>query len=259
MLVAVPRPDTPTAILPPGIPIRLAGGRDGVLLIHGYLGSPNELRMLADHLNRAGMTVLAPRLPGHATDRYDLRQTDWRHWLRAVTDAYLELDALCDCVYVAGLSMGAVLTTLLARRFKPQRIALCAPAFNMNRRWLPLTPLVAPFIDRLPNRSYEVQSEDPHLAEMERRYWAYTWIRPAASLYRLKRMGRAALPHVSCPTLIIVSRNDTVVPVGVADYVRRRLGNVEQRLIVLEESGHVITDDVDREQVAAAILDWFSQ
>jgi len=93
---------------------RLAGGRSGVLLIHGLTGTPAEMRFVGNGLHRAGFTVLGMQLAGHCGDEADLLATGWKDWYASVVDAAARLRDEVDHLFVAGLSMGAVLALKLA-------------------------------------------------------------------------------------------------------------------------------------------------
>jgi len=89
-------------------------GRSGVLLIHGLTGTPTEMRFVARGLHEAGFTVRAVQLAGHCGGADDLVATGWRDWSRSVDVAATELRAQVDHLFVAGLSMGALLALKLA-------------------------------------------------------------------------------------------------------------------------------------------------
>jgi carboxylesterase len=93
-----------------------SGPRIGVLLCHGFTGSPQSLRPWAEHLAAAGFGVRLPRLPGHGTDWHDMQVTTWADWYAEVDKAFHELQASYDQVFVMGLSMGGTLTLRLAER-----------------------------------------------------------------------------------------------------------------------------------------------
>ncbi len=226
-------------------------------MIHGYLGTPAEMKLPALKLQEAGYTVIAPKLAGHATDVRDLRLTNWRDWLRSAIDAYLELASTNKSVCVVGLSMGALIAVIIAARYNPARLALCAPAFFINRPWLPFARIFGLLIERIPDHSYRPDSKDPDMMEVQRRYHAYTWVRPAGYLYKLKRLGNYALSKTTTPTLVIAAKKDSVVPVSVVDHVMRRGAMERCQSLILENGGHVVTVDEDREIVADAITNWF--
>ena len=92
----------------------LRGGRAGVLLIHGLTGTPTEMRFVGNGLHRAGYSVLGMQLAGHCGDANDLLATGWRDWYASVVEAATRFRAEVDHLFVAGLSMGAVLALKLA-------------------------------------------------------------------------------------------------------------------------------------------------
>src|SRR5271154_1300134 len=101
-------------ILPGAEPFSATGGAYGALVVHGFTGSPQSMRGLAEALAAAGHAVELPRLPGHGTAIEDMLTTGWEDWTATVQAAYRELAARCDQVVVAGLSMGGTLAIWLA-------------------------------------------------------------------------------------------------------------------------------------------------
>ncbi len=92
------------------------GDRTGVLLIHGYTGSPTEMRWIGDYLHARGLTVSGPLLPGHGTTPEAMNRCRWTDWTGHVEAALADLRARCTRVFVGGLSMGSLLTLHLAAR-----------------------------------------------------------------------------------------------------------------------------------------------
>lgn len=92
----------------------LPGGRDGVLLVHGLTGTPAEMRFVGNGLNRAGYTVRGVQLAGHCGDESDLLATGWQDWYASVVVAAHRMRTNVDHLFVAGLSMGALLALELA-------------------------------------------------------------------------------------------------------------------------------------------------
>ncbi|MEY3014780.1 MAG: hypothetical protein RIT45_3515 [Pseudomonadota bacterium] len=111
------------------------GGRAGVLLLHGFTGSPWELRPLAESLRAEGYTVAMPLLPGHGTRLEDLDRTGWQDWLAGARSALDWMTPHVDRVHLCGSSMGALLTLLLAQQQldRPLRsVTLLAPAMALS-------------------------------------------------------------------------------------------------------------------------------
>src|SRR4051812_17466983 len=103
-------------------PFRHDRGAVGVLLCHGFTGSPQSLQPWGDALAAAGVSVLCPRLPGHGTRWQELNLTGWQDWYAEVVHAFDELAGRCDQVFVMGLSMGGTLALRLAER-RPADVA----------------------------------------------------------------------------------------------------------------------------------------
>lgn len=115
----------------------VAGGRTGVLLMHGLCGTPTEMRFVANGLARTGCTVYCPMLAGHGGNKEDIKHTTWQDWYRSAETALDRLREDCDTVIVGGLSTGALLALMLAAR-RPadvQATALMAPTLWLNG-WL---------------------------------------------------------------------------------------------------------------------------
>src|SRR5664279_2840222 len=116
-------------------PFAADGGPIGVVLSHGFTGTPATMRPWAEHLAGAGLTVRLPLLPGHGGTWQQTNQTRWPQWYRTIEQAYDEVAARCETVFAAGLSMGGTLATRLAEQ-KGSAIAgliLVNPAFGTRR------------------------------------------------------------------------------------------------------------------------------
>lgn len=248
----------PTRVLELGRRIDLPGGRDAALLIHGWTGWPGRLAYLAERLHAAGLSVHVPRLPGHGTSMQDMLATRAEDWLRRSVDEYLDLRDRYETVYLAGTSMGALIATIIAARYDVPRLALLAPAFHTRNRLLFLSPLGKLIVPRLRGAWREDQESDPRTVEMGREYSSYNYLRNAAELRRIQRAARRSLGAVRAPTLVVVSQSDRTVPEQVANFVEARCGADRIERLEVERSNHHVAHDVDRRQVADAVVAWFT-
>ncbi len=228
-----------------------------VLVIHGFTGLTDDMRYLAERLNQAGYTVSLPRLPGHGTNHIDFQLTGRRDWLRRCIDSYLELRSRFDTVYVTGLSMGGLFTIILAALFPVPRIALSAPAITITNKMIYLTPLLRLFIGRI-RSPYDDEPEDPQREYIASEYWRWRYAAQIYELLRLQRQARRSLRRVEADTLTIVSKGDASVPLTAADIIEDGIAAAKKRRVILEKSPHVLVNDVEKEQVADEIIDWFS-
>lgn len=229
-------------------PFLLAGGPVAALLIHGFTCSPSEMRLLGDHLNRYGLTVLAPLLPGHGTQVDDLNQRRWREWLDHVVQAYAELASRCELVFVGGESLGSLLTLQLALRKKSVAGAvLLSPAIkvtNPRRHLLPLLKYVFPKVPK--SEDFFI---DPAAKEL---LWAYDYTPTSAAheVLKLIRETKRLLAQVKCPILLMHSTKDPEINPASARYVYDRLSSIDKQIILLHNSGHVLALDREWEIVA---------
>src|SRR5579871_2854406 len=115
-------------------PFAFDGDRRGLLVVHGFTGTPFEVRPCGEALNARGFTVVGPRLAGHGGSIGELSSTRWPDWYATVENAFDELRARCDAVALCGLSLGGLLTLELARRRREQVAAIAVLSVPL---WLP--------------------------------------------------------------------------------------------------------------------------
>jgi carboxylesterase len=229
-------------------PFLFEGGPTGVLLLHGYTGAPAEMRLIADHLHRQGLTVSGPLLPGHGTTPQELNRYKGEDWLGAARAALAELEGRCRQVFVGGLSMGAVLAIHLAVE-KPELAGLLAYAPAVAARdW---RRFLAPVLGRLVP---VVSKPEPYYAEPEAedRLWCYDVYPSLAGGEVLKLLERVKelVPRVTIPTFVVYTEADPVVTPEGGRFVYERVASQEKELLVLQKSGHCVTVDAEYKVVA---------
>src|SRR5947209_154565 len=223
------------------------GGRAGALVLHGYTGSPDTMRPLADAFVDAGFTVSVPRLPGHGTTLEDMDTTGWAEWSAEAERAYVELAGRCERVVVAGLSMGGTLTCWLAARH-PE----IAGIVLVNAAVLPYDPDSRAFIQAMLDAGDRfapgvgADLADPDVTEL-----AYDGspLAPLLTLFDAVTELQEDLPRITCPAVVMQAPNDHVVDPTAADHVAGLLGGPVER-VSLDRSFHVATLDYDKDLVA---------
>jgi len=237
-----------TNIMPGCEPFSVSGGRDGVLVLHGFTGNPQSMRPLAEAIANAGYTVELPRLPGHGTTVEDMMTTGWADWSDAADAAYRELASRCDRVAVVGLSMGGGLTAFVAEEHPDVTAlvfinALVKPPVQEMRDGL--KGLLDAGMETMESIGSDIKKE----GSQEASYNA-TPLACAASLFDGIEKVWERLDTISAPTLILSSREDHVVSSDNSeDLARIVTGSVEH--IWLEDSYHVATLDNDASLVEA--------
>ena len=240
-------------------PWRLGAGRRGALLLHGFAGTPPELRGLGEHLAAHGWLCVAPALPGHAATPEDLERTGWRDWAAGARAALDELAAECDEVVVAGQSMGATLALhLAAGDTRIRAVASQATALHIRGFLVRLLPVLKHAV-RWHRPGGDVDLWNPEAVE-ELYSYGLRSTRAIDELRQLCDVVRDELAQVRCPVLVLHGGRDRSIHPSDADELARRLicsPAVERH--ILPRSGHALSVDVDRDTVNALLLSWFER
>lgn len=231
------------------------GRRIGVLLCHGFTGTPASMRPWAQFLNAHGYDVSVPLLPGHATTWEDLNVRRWTEWYSELTSAYLRLAATVDDVIVGGLSMGGGLALKLAADHPEIRaLILVNPAVKLSRWDLKALPLAKYVIDSLDGIGSDLKKQG-----VEERGYSRTPLRALHEMVRGTKQIRAALPAVTQPVLLVTSVTDHVVDPASRDYILRHLGSNDLSEIRLLDSYHVATLDNDQQLIFDRSLEFIRE
>ena len=235
------------------------GGAAGALLVHGFMGTPAELRPLGRALAAAGVSARGVLLPGFGPDVARLRRTRAVDWLRVATDAWLEVLARHERAVLIGYSMGGAIAVHLAAVRPPTRLVLVAPLTRLGDRRAALLPLikrVVPTINPLAKTDFRdpgvrqfFLGRDPTLdldrPAVQARLRRETELSTAV-LDELRRVSARSVklaPTVAAPTLVVQGRRDETVAAGDTRRLAVRLGG---RLTLREvESGHQLIFDGD--------------
>ncbi len=245
----MPRVTAP--VLPGAEPFSHTGGPSAVLVLHGFTGNPQSMRPLAEALAAAGYTVDLPLLPGHGTAVEDMIPTRWADWSGAAESAYEKLATGCDDVAVVALSVGGTLACWLAEHHRQIRgLALVNPFIDPPAESFRdvMRGVLETGTDVAPGVGSDIKKE----AVSELAYLG-TPIAAALSLFEGIDATAAELGRVSCPILLLSSRNDHVVPSSSGDVLEAGVAGPIER-VWLENSYHVATLDNDAEEVTARVL-----
>ena len=237
-------------IMPGAEPFSYEGGDTGCLLLHGFTGTPQEMRQLGQFLRDRGFTVRGVLLAGHGTRVEDLRPTAWQDWYRAAHVGWQTLQGSCRRVFVIGLSLGGSLALHLAAHVPLSGVvALDSPLVtDIRLLWLArILKYVWPYRKKGPSDIHDPQA----LAERVR--YAYTPNRSNEQTVLFFRHLYEDLPEVHAPVLLMHARQDKTVSPATMPRIYARLGAEDKQMIWLENSGHVVTVDYDRQLVYAAI------
>ena len=213
----------------------------GVLLSHGFTGSPFSMRPWADHLVAKGFSVRVPLLPGHGTDWRDMNRTTWPQWYGDLERAYGELAERCDTVFAFGLSMGGALVLRLAQEHPELAgLVLVNPSVMSLRKDVKLIPVLSKVVPSVAPISDDIAK--PGVTEHA---YPRTPLRALASLAKLWRVVRGDLPKVTQPLLLLHSAEDHVVEPENSAVILAEVASTDVTEVVLANSYHVATLDHD--------------
>jgi len=264
------RPQTPA-----GAPADDAVTPDGVFLIHGLGGTQYDLGSMHKRLKNAGFVTHSLTLPGHGTQPEDLAGVTAEDWIAAVTAKYHEVRALHPRLHLMGMCMGSLLAAVLARqeRHAQGNLVMLAPPVYIDGWATPWYRGLRPLLYALPGvgRTMKIEEEDPFgikneqlraivKAKFERgENFHYRWV-PLECIRQVDRL-RAILmkgaKEIRCPTLVVHAREDELTSLRSANFLVEQIGGGRARMVVLEDSYHMVCVDNDREIVARNVLEFF--
>lgn len=231
-------------------------GRAGCLLIHGFTGTPKEMRWMGEYLAAQGYPCLGVRLAGHATHPEDMTRSRCADWLASVEDGYALLRGLTDRVILIGLSMGGVLALISSTRMEVRGVVAISTPYELpHNPLLKVINQLSWFKHFMPKGSlppgagwFDQEAWKDHISYPENP------LRSIGELDKLLAELRRTLPLVRVPTLLIHSQDDGyVVPVN-AGKIFAALGAPDKDKLYVSRSGHVATRDAARGEVFEAAL-----
>ena len=241
-----------------GMPFLLKGkSRDiGIVLSHGYMAAPLEVRQLAEYLNRLGFWVYVPRLKGHGTSPEDLAMRTYLDWRNSVDHGYAIISNACKKVVAGGFSTGAGLALDLAVRVQAVAgvFAVSAPM-----RLKDFSSRFAPAVDmwnRLMERARQVgakkefvenKPENPHIN------YSRNPISGVVEVDRLMDELEPQLTDLKVPALVIQSRGDPVVDPRGSRKIFELIGSTDKEYLVFNFDRHGILLGEGAEKVHRAI------
>lgn len=223
-------------------PFYFEGNETGILVIHGFTGSPHSMRYLGERYRDEGFTVCGPRLKGHGTHYEDMELTTYEDWIASVEEGYEWLKERCQQIIVTGLSMGGTLTLHIAQKYTD--IAAMIPinaTINIDQYDQILSLTEPRFIDGI--------GSDIKADGVKELSYMKTPVRSLHQLFKLKKETLPKLNQINCPALIFVSSEDHVVPPKDSDYIYEHISSTIKKKVVLENSYHVATLDNDKEKI----------
>ncbi len=227
------------------------GSEDGILLMHGFTGSAAHMRKIADRLAEKGYTVSTINLPGHATTEADMANSNWQQWLQAAKQATLDLKAQCKRVTVSGLSMGGVLSLLVAEQMQIDACVPISAPVDVKNKLLGLAAIAAPLYPRVawgsPGKYHKGLDKDYDFG-----YSGFP-TKKGDDLHRLIKLAKNNLFNITCPILVVQSEHDETIWEGSADYILENVKSEKRQKLWLSGVPHVCTISPELPAIVDAI------
>ncbi len=232
------------------------GGKIGVLVVHGFTGCTQSMLPLGEGLAEAGFTVIGPRLPGHGSSVGDMATKTWQEWTGEAEKGLKELLGRCDKVFVTGLSMGGTITCYLGERYADKVAGLMpinAPVTKLNPL-LPVTPVAKYVLKTIPGVGSDIKDPDSKESCYDK-----VPVRAAAELYKLMQTTKKDIAKITCPILILCSREDHVVSTKNGPFILEHVSSKDKELVWLENSYHVATIDNDKNEIIRRCVEFIER
>ncbi len=234
--------------------------RSGVLVLHGFTGTPWEVEPLVVSLRQAGHLVECPALPGHCTSPEELARTSWRAWQGAAEAAWARLARRSARRAVVGFSMGGLLAIRLAAAHADVAALVTVGTPIAVPSW---AERVARWLSHLGPRAALPKLRGSDVRDPAARAASPSYDRiPAAAvveLIALARAARADLAHVRSPALVVHARRDHTSPYAQAAQLATRLGSADVYLLTLAESFHLTFVDVEAPLAIARVSSFLEE
>ena len=241
------------SISPWAEPFAADGGDVGVVVLHGFTGSPRSVTPWGRALAAQGWTVRVPVLPGHGTSWREMNRTTWQDWYAAAEAAIDEVRPRCRALFVMGLSMGGALALRAAeqRADVVRGLVLVNPAVHSERPDRFLLPALSKVVPSFPGISNDIAKPGEDEGAYDR-----LPLRAAHSMTRLWAAVKTDIASVSAPLLLFRSVQDHVVEPSNAAWILANVSSSERTEVLLENSYHVATIDHDAPLIEQGSIDF---
>ncbi|CAH0347223.1 alpha/beta fold hydrolase [Bacillus sp. CECT 9360] len=237
---------TTTQVIPGAEPYFISGNSAGILIIHGFNGTPQSMEYLGKKFSNQGFTVYSLRLKGHGTHEEEMESCSYQDWIENVAAGYSRLKQTCSNIYVIGQSMGGALALDLAGEVDCDGVIAINAALQVPD-YEPYRNFTAPRF--IPDEKPDINDGDAFEIT-----YPQVPIKAINELLSLMDRVKKALHKVYCPVLLFHSPEDHVVPEHCSYEIYHLVSSKEKHMVSLNHSYHVASLDYDKDKIAEAVL-----
>ena len=228
--------------------IFIQGNSTGILICHGFNGTPQSVKYLAESFAKYGYTVYAPRLKGHGTTIFEMEEAHYQDWIADLHAAYLLLKQTCRHIFVIGQSMGGALALELATKEALNGVLTINAALSVPEYEALAVKSEPRFIDE----------GKPDIKNSEATEITYNQV-PLKAVFQLinfMKVAKQGLSNITCPIKVFVSPEDHVVPANCSYDIFDTVHSTEKELVSLDNSYHVASLDHDKDKIVQHTIDF---
>lgn len=234
--------------------VNISDNNTGILLIHGFNGSPTDMEYLGDYLKEKGFCISNVLLNGHGTALKDLRYTNHLDWIKSAEEAYQELSKHCEEIFIAGLSMGGAIGLQLAHKYNIKGIISLSTPMKILYKQYCIAFLVKHVRFLAEKEAKAIIQKDSYIISYDR-----TPLKSLVNLLQLINIVKGSLHNMDKPILIMQSYSDGKVHPSSANFIYKTVASTDKSIIFLHKSGHIITCDCEKEQVFEEVYNFISK
>lgn len=207
----------------------------GCLIIHGFTGTPQEVKDIEAQFKTKTWLVYTPALPGHDGSKESLKEVKYKEWIYKAQVALEELMKRCDKVYVIGFSMGGVIAGYLAAKYPIDKLVLISSAvYYLNPRQ------IAEDVRGWVMEGIRGELDQNDVYNFYREKIKRTPVAATIEFAKLVKKLRHALEDITVPTLIIQGEKDGLVPIKSAEYIYENISSADKHIYFFENAKHYI-------------------
>ena len=284
MIIFSTKEDTRSITNIPDTSFFLPGDKNLCLLIHGLTGTAKEMSSIAQNLNKRGFSVACPLMANHDKSISCLKRTTWEKLYSSVRNEFTKYANDYENILVAGLSFGALIGILLAHEFpnKVKALNCFSPTLFFDGWANPKLRFLLPLVFKTPLQYYFYLKEGyPYGIKNQRlrsrienfykksdlfdyskvHLYGYPVI-PVSSMHQnhlLAKQVMKILPKVTTPIQLLQAKDDDVTSPKNSYYIYKHIGSSDKKVLLFENSYHIIIADQERDKVAERTLAFFEK
>ncbi len=233
-------------------------GKTGVLLIHGFTSSPDEVRSVGDYLARKNYTVSAPLLKGHGTNPRNLLKIRPEQWQKQIIKEMNKLKKICSRVFILGSSFGGNLAFDYASKHRTAGIVTVGAPILWRKSTLRKVPYyIAKNVKIFQKKKYDYTKVREEIIKKKIQYLNIPLI-TLGRVLKFTKKSKKELNNIACPVLIMQSKLDAVVSRDTPEYIFNSIRSKIKKIVWFDKAYHVIIiDDTVRKKAFKEVTDFF--